>query len=409
MATRSATGAVSRWFRPNSVRGSLQEPVRPLAQEEAVPILAVDTIPHPAAKDILDAPRAEILDACAELVEEVVVRGLQGARKAGWLAEGDCEVERAVATALRNAVGQGLARHFCGAARARLARSLVAQHVHRLHAEDLALAAACTAGYEPAWNYFVERYRPALRRAARAIAGANSCEGEELADSLWAELYGIRDSASGRRSLLDYYHGRSSLLTWLRAVLAQRYVDWWRAACRTQPLERDEAAPPTPYPVQPAAAAEELSEPDRAAMVARFERALRAALASLTQRDRLCLAYYYLQELTLAEIGRLLAEHESTVSRRLERVRRQIRKAVENSLSREFAARSGTAPLGWGRRKRSCEQQIQLCLEYALQDASFDLAALLIASAADSESASRSSESGRKKCAPLRSMLRSRT
>lgn len=370
---------------------------------------AVDTISNLAARDTLDAPHEEILHAYADLIEEVVRRGLQGARKAGWLAEGDCEVARAVATVLRAAVCQGLARQFCNAALARLSRRLVAQYGQRLHAEDLALVAACMAGHEPAWSYFVERYRPALRRAARAMAGANSCEGEELADSLWAELYGVRDSASVRRPLLDYYHGRSSLLTWLRAVLAQRYVDWWRAACRTQPLEHNKAGPPSSCQVQPAATAEELPEPDRAAMVARFESALRAALASLAQRDRLCLAYYYLQELTLAEIGRLLAEHEATVSRRLERVRRQIRKAVENSLSQEFPARADTAPLGWLRRTRWCEQQIQLCLEYALQDASFDLAALLTVPAPLAESASCLSESGRKKSAPLRSMLRSRT
>jgi|DewCreStandDraft_4_1066084.scaffolds.fasta_scaffold05919_3 RNA polymerase sigma-70 factor (ECF subfamily) len=408
MATRSATGTVSRWFRLNRMRASLQPPVQIPPQAAATQATAADTIRHPAAVDTSDAPHAEILRACADLVEEVVSRGLQGARKAGWLAEGDCEIERALATALRNAVGQGLARHFCGAARAQLARRLVAQHCQRLHAEDLALVAACAAGYEPAWNFFLERYRPALRRAARAMAGANSCEGEELADSLWAELYGIRDSTSVRRPLLDYYHGRSSLLTWLRAVLAQRYVDWWRAARRAQPLERDETGPPASWP-SAAPAADELPEPDRVELVARFERALRAALASLTPRDRLCLAYYYLHELTLAEIGRLLAEHEATVSRRLERVRRQIRTAVENSFSREFAARSGSAPLGWLRRKQLCEQQVQLCLEYALQDGSFDLAALLAVPTAEAELASRSSESGRKKFAPLRSMLRSRT
>ena len=39
-----------------------------------------------------------------------------------------------------------------------------------------------------------------------------------------------------------------------------------------------------------------------------------------------------MQELTLAEIGRLLKEHEATVSRQLARTRRAIRDAVEHEL-----------------------------------------------------------------------------
>ena len=44
------------------------------------------------------------------------------------------------------------------------------------------------------------------------------------------------------------------------------------------------------------------------------------------------MAYYYVQELTLAEIGRLLNEHEATVSRQLARTRRAVRVAVEREL-----------------------------------------------------------------------------
>jgi uncharacterized protein YjiS (DUF1127 family) len=44
------------------------------------------------------------------------------------------------------------------------------------------------------------------------------------------------------------------------------------------------------------------------------------------------LSYYYVQELTLAEIGRLLEEHEATVSRQLTRTRRALRQAVEHEL-----------------------------------------------------------------------------
>jgi len=53
----------------------------------------------------------------------------------------------------------------------------------------------------------------------------------------------------------------------------------------------------------------------------------------LEPRDRLRLAAYYVQRLTLAQIGRLLNEHEASVSRHLSRVRGQLRSAIERHLS----------------------------------------------------------------------------
>jgi hypothetical protein len=47
------------------------------------------------------------------------------------------------------------------------------------------------------------------------------------------------------------------------------------------------------------------------------------------------LGCYYAQEMTLAEIGRMLGEHEATVSRHLTRTRRALREAVEGTLRRD--------------------------------------------------------------------------
>ena len=71
-------------------------------------------------------------------------------------------------------------------------------------------------------------YRPVLYRAADALDRSGGAR--EVADSLYAELYGIKDAPGERRSLFHYFQGRSSLATWLRAVLAQRYVDRLRAS-----------------------------------------------------------------------------------------------------------------------------------------------------------------------------------
>src|SRR5207249_6463691 len=105
-----------------------------------------------------------------------------------------------------------------------------------IHSADLELARLCAEGDEPAWERFVREYRPILYRAADAFDRSHAAR--ELADSLFAELYGLTQTGSARQSLLRYYEGRSSLPTWLRAVLAQRYVDRLRVQRRTEPLSR---------------------------------------------------------------------------------------------------------------------------------------------------------------------------
>jgi hypothetical protein len=55
-------------------------------------------------------------------------------------------------------------------------------------------------------------------------------------------------------------------------------------------------------------------------------------VAHLASRDRLRLACYYAQELTLAQTGLVLGEHEATTSRQLARTRAAIRAAVERQL-----------------------------------------------------------------------------
>ncbi len=115
----------------------------------------------------------------------------------------------------------------------------VETYFRALHLEDLAFACALRRGFEAAWEQFVAEYRPVLHAAARAIVGAaGEARARELADSLYAELYGLdRSGAARKHSLLEYFHGRSKLATWLRTVLAQRHVDAFRASRPTaQPV-----------------------------------------------------------------------------------------------------------------------------------------------------------------------------
>jgi RNA polymerase sigma-70 factor len=198
------------------------------------------------------------------------------------------------------------------------------RHLASLHLEDLALACACANGHGGAWDHFVREHRPVLYKAADAIDPTGAAR--ELADSLYGELFGLVEQAGERRSLFEYFHGRSSLSTWLRAVLAQRHVDRVRGARRFEPLADEDATA-----LAPSVAMHQTERPYEEVM----RRAVRAAVARLAPKDRLRLACYYAQDLTLAQIGQALKEHEATVSRNLARARRNIRADVERHLREE--------------------------------------------------------------------------
>jgi RNA polymerase sigma factor (sigma-70 family) len=231
-----------------------------------------------------------------------------------------------------------------------------------LHVRDLALARACAAGNEAAWELFVAEYRLYMYRAARAIARrADNDDGgaRELADSLYADLYGLRESSAGRKSLFDYFHGRSKLSTWLRAVLAQRHVDEIRRTQKIESIDTKDGEERNDVAFQANRSVPGgTSDPARAQQMAMLQAAVVSALDQLSARDRLRLAYYYADERTLAEIGQLLGEHEATASRKLDRTRRDLRRAVEAILRNE---------------KRLSGEQVRACFEHAREEWPFDL------------------------------------
>jgi RNA polymerase sigma-70 factor len=227
-----------------------------------------------------------------------------------------------------------------------------------LKLEDLALAAACEQGKPEAWDYFVTQYRPVLYAAAR-VASRDESSAREIADSLYADLYGIRGSE--RSSLLRFFHGRSSLATWLRAIVAQRFVDSYRAARRDVALEkrlREEPDFATDARVDP-------PDPKKQHYLSLFSEVLPRVLNRIAPEERLRLSLYYLRNLTLAQISVLLGEHESTVWRRLKKTVDRIRSEVEKRLGKEHGLSS---------------EEIQTCYEYTLATGSFDATELLVES-----------------------------
>lgn len=257
----------------------------------------------------------------------------------------------------RAALERSAASRFHGAQPS--ARELTA-YLESLNLPELALACACGAGNSAAWEAFTSRYRAELYRAARAVAGDSA--GPELADSLYAELFGLETREGRRRTLFDYFHGRSKLGTWLRAILAQRHVNEIRRTRRTESLDAPEGVDDQRAPIELAAPVADTSEPERIHYLALLQAALSEALTALAPRDRLRLSYYYLEDLTLAEIGRLLGEHEATVSRKLDRARRGLHGQVDAALRKK---------------KRLSDAQVQLCYDYAREEWPFDLSRVL--------------------------------
>src|ERR1700735_3174942 len=194
-----------------------------------------------------------------------------------------------------------------------------------LRVEELALARACAAGDNSAWEIFLTRYREKLYQAALRIAREDSA-GRELADSLYAELYGTTTREGERVSKLASFTGRGSLEGWLRTVLAQEFVNRYRRTKRLVSLD-EEIEDGAQF-----AAPEQASAPSADP---RLESSIDTALAALSSEDRLVLAAYYLDGRTLAEVARILGVHESTVSRKLDKLAKSLRKKILAAMIRQ--------------------------------------------------------------------------
>ena len=205
----------------------------------------------------------------------------------------------------------------------------VAEFLTHLRLEDLALARGCALGNETAWEVFLTRYREKLYNAAYSMAPGEA-NARELADSLYADLYGTRRADERRVCKLESFTGRGSLEGWLRAVMAQEYVNQFRRQQRLVSLEEQTEA----------GAQFEAEAPDPTQVVdARLREATDQALNSLPPEDKFILASYYLDGRTLAETARLVGVHESTICRKVEKITAWTRKAILSGLLKRGMSR----------------------------------------------------------------------
>jgi RNA polymerase sigma-70 factor len=219
----------------------------------------------------------------------------------------------------------------------------IKEFIDALNADGLCLIIACERNDETAWNDLVTSYDATVKSAARKIS-ANNEDAEDLASSIWAELYGLKEKNGVRRSKLGYYSGRGSLAGWLRAVVSQLAVDEFRKQSKFVQIEETREFENL--------ANESSENSNNSKIVAHSDNpedvfsekqtgkdvsaALRQAIARLEAEDKLIMKLYYFDDLKLKDIGAALGFHEATASRKLVRVQTEIRKSVEKILCAEY-------------------------------------------------------------------------
>ena len=223
-------------------------------------------------------------------------------------------------------------------------RPEIKEFVDGIRADDMCLVIACEKGDENAWGDLVLNFDSTVKSAAYKFA-KNKEDAEDLAGSIWAELYGLRvDKKGNKKSKLAYYSGRGSLGGWLRAVTNQLAIDQFRKMKRivqieedrefdnlaSESAEKDEDFALTPNIKNPE---ENFSEKQAETDVAD---ALQEAIEELEAEDKLLLKLYYFDDLKLKDLGKTFGFHEATASRKLARIQTEIRKTVEKNLREKY-------------------------------------------------------------------------
>lgn len=215
--------------------------------------------------------------------------------------------------------------------------------VEELRADDLCLIIACERGDAAAWEDLVKNFDSTVKSAARKFSKTAE-DTQDLASSIWAELYGLKRDADGKiKTKLSYYSGRGSLAGWLRAVVSQLAVDQFRRESRFVQIEEagefENLAQASSEKAENSSVVPRADNPEDIFSERQTAKdvfaALKEAIARLEAEDKLILKLYYFDDLKLKDIGASFGFHEATASRKLVRIQTEIRKSVEKILRLE--------------------------------------------------------------------------
>lgn len=216
----------------------------------------------------------------------------------------------------------------------------VKNFVEEIRVDDLCLIVACERGDESAWANLVKNFDATVKSAAWKYA-KNAEDAEDLAGSIWAELYGLKKDADGKlKTKLSYYSGRGSLAGWLRAVTNQLAIDQFRKESKFVQIEEarefENLAQESAENSDNVKVVHASDNPEENFSLKQTQKdvsdALKQAIDELEAEDKLILKLYYFDDLKLKDIGAALGFHEATASRKLVRIQTEIRKSVERIL-----------------------------------------------------------------------------
>ena len=195
-----------------------------------------------------------------------------------------------------------------------------------LHLQDFALAQSCSFGSPAAWERFMKRFQDRLYAAALVIS-RNEQIARDLADSLWGDLFATETHLEeGRLSKLASYSGRGSLEGWLKALLTNTYIDRYRGQKRMVSLEELIHILKALYVSQ---------DLEQRKTDSRLSLAIEQTFCQCIPEERFLLAAYFFDRWTLKEIATALGVHESSVSRRMDRLLRELRRSINRNLQKK--------------------------------------------------------------------------
>jgi RNA polymerase sigma-70 factor (ECF subfamily) len=202
-------------------------------------------------------------------------------------------------------------------------------HLARHHGDgernlaELYLAFACAAGHARALAAF-ETY---LDDVGKAIAQVGPVDRDDVLQRVREKLF-VRGE---REPLVLRFAGRGSLRAWLRAIVVRTALKQLRATRRIVSVDDDA------FFELAAATGEPALEVYKQRYRAEFRASFRAAVAGLAVRDRNLLRHYFIDHLTIDDLGALYRVHRATAARWIGDVRTRLVDGVLRDLETRLA------------------------------------------------------------------------
>jgi RNA polymerase sigma-70 factor (ECF subfamily) len=195
-----------------------------------------------------------------------------------------------------------------------------------LHVTDLYLAVACAHEDPAALALFEAEIVPRVQKTLTRLLPAG-WQTADAAQALRTRLFVPGPTGRG----IDSYSGRGALTGWVRTVATRLLLDARRKHQETAPLTDS-----LEDRLRTSGLSAEL-QAMRAELVPVVRAAIKAALESLTAKERTLLKLHYVDGLSFEQIAKLNRVHRSTVMRWLQGIREECLDHVKETLSRSLS------------------------------------------------------------------------